>query len=178
MQETKRLHPRSTTAVRSNCVITAFIAHLKEMNMKQIFLLLFIVACSATASWSQTPGKIDSLIKQTGYEFTKAADKLWVTKVEGKNAKEIALIVAESEGMTILFSVVAEKATLLTPVQMKQLLKLSLALDKVKIGLDEDDNLMVRIDLNTRLLDKEELTQSLDQLGGAADEVFTIVPRK
>jgi predicted HAD superfamily phosphohydrolase len=61
---------------------------------------------------------------------------------------------------------------------MKQILKLCMTLDKVKIGLDEDDNLLVRIDLNTRTLDKEELTQSLDQLGGATDEVFAIVPRK
>lgn len=146
--------------------------------MKQILLALLILASFATGSAAQSTGKIDSLINKTGYEFSKAGDKLWVTKVEGKNAKEIALIVAESEGMTILFTVVAEKAITLTPTQMKQILKLSIALDKVKIGLDEDDNLMVRIDLNTRTLDKEELEQALDQLGGAADEVFTIVPKK
>jgi hypothetical protein len=74
---------------------------------------------------------------------------------------------------------IAEKqADKLTALQMRQLLKLTMALDKVKIGLDDDDNLMVRIDLSTRTMDAEELSAALDQLGAAADETHGILNKK
>lgn len=136
-------------------------------------------AARANPANTQQTTKTETLLKQSGYTFEKAGESLWITRVEGKHSKEIALIIAESEGMTILFSLIGEKqADKLTALQMRQLLKLTMALDKVKIGLDDDDNLMVRIDLSTRTMDAEELSAALDQLGAAADETHGILNKK
>lgn len=152
------------------------------------FLLLFwpasmqaqTNAVSTKAAGAVSKGKLSSLISKTGYEFTKADGDIYITKLAGKHNKEIYLIATESEGMIVLFSIIKEKAgPSLSATQMKQLLKLALDLDHIKVGLDdEDESLMVRIDFNSRTLDADELTEGLDQLGVAADEVYAIINKK
>lgn len=142
--------------------------------MKKSILFLFTLL----PIWllAQSDSKLEGLLKQTGYEFKKASQDVWITTVEGKNKKAIDMVVVESGGMTVLFSIVKENAIdSLSAVQLKNLLKLNMALDRIKIGFDEENNLLVRIDATTRLLDAEELTLLLDQAGSAADESFAIV---
>jgi len=50
--------------------------------------------------------------------------------------------------------------------------------DKVKIGLDDDESLMARIDMTTRILDVAELTENLDQIGAACDEAYGVLIKK
>lgn len=157
--------------------------------MKYFFYLLLLLlpasmqaqtkAVSAKDALAKT-GKLSSIIDKTGYEFTKTDGGIYITKVEGKHNKEIYIIAAESENLVILFSVVKEKAfTGISVEQYKQLLILALNLDRIKIGLDdEDETLMVRIDFSSRTLDAEELTEGLDQIGRAADKVFAITSKK
>jgi hypothetical protein len=74
---------------------------------------------------------------------------------------------------------VKEKAgAMLTVAQSIQLMKLTMEYDRIKIGLDDEENLMVRIDLKSRLTDTKDLTENLDQLGVAVDEAFAIVSKK
>ena len=49
------------------------------------------------------------------------------------------------------------------------------AMDRVKIGLDDEREVVVRIDLIIRLLDKREFTENLDQLAAASDQIYGIV---
>lgn len=122
---------------------------------------------------------LDSMLAETGYEFSKADTNVFVTKVAGNKMKDILIIATESEGMTILFCMVKEKAgALLTVAQSIQLMKLTMEYDRIKIGLDDEENLMVRIDLKSRLTDTKDLTENLDQLGVAVDEAFAIVSKK
>ena len=55
---------------------------------------------------------------------------------------------------------------------MKKLLGLNEQLDRVKIGLDKEGDVFVRIDLSIRILDKQELKENLDQAAAAANDVF------
>ncbi|WP_416437650.1 hypothetical protein [Phnomibacter sp. MR] len=157
--------------------------------MKYFFYLLLLLlpasmqaqtkAVSAKDALAKT-GKLSSIIDKTGYEFTKTDGGIFITKVEGKHNKEIYIIATETEGMIVLFSVVKEKAGLsISTAQFKQLLKLSLDLDRIKVGLDdEDETLMVRADFSSRTIDAEELTEGLDQIGVASDEAFGIINKK
>lgn len=157
--------------------------------MKHLFYLLLLLlpasmqaqtkavsAKTATASTS----KLASIIGKTGYEFSKTEGDIYITKVEGKHNKEIYIIATESEGMVVVFSMVKEKAgPNITVAQYKQLLMLALDLDRIKIGLDdEDETLMVRVDFSSRTIDAEELTEGIDQVGVAADEAFSIINKK
>lgn len=152
--------------------------------MKYIFYILLLLLPASMQARTKTetakPGKLSSLIGKTGYEFTKTDGDIYVTKVEGKHNKEIYLIATESEGMVVLFSIVQEKAGATISVQqMKQLMKLALDLDRIKVGLDdEDETLMVRVDFSSRTLDAQELTEGLDQIGVAADEAYAIIQKK
>jgi hypothetical protein len=134
---------------------------------------------ATTATTTATVSNLESMLSKTGYEFTKADGNIFLTKVEGKNLKDILIIATESEGMTILFCIVKEKATAtMTLAHYKQILKLTMEFDKVKIGLDDDESLMARIDMTTRILDVAELTENLDQIGAAADETCAIIMKK
>jgi ribosomal protein L12E/L44/L45/RPP1/RPP2 len=136
-------------------------------------------ATSATKTPTAAVSNLEAMLSKTGYEFTKADGNIFITKVEGKNLKDILIIATESEGMTILFCIVKEKATAaMTLTQYKQILKLTMEFDKVKIGLDDDESLMARIDMTTRILDVAELTENLDQLGAACDEAFAVISKK
>jgi len=157
--------------------------------MKKIFILLLIVSpalgmaqkakTATTATAAATVSNLETMLSKTGYEFTKADGNIFITKVEGKNLKDILIIATESEGMTILFCIVKEKATAtMTLAQYKQILKLTMEFDKVKIGLDDDESLMARIDMTTRILDVAELTENLDQIGAACDEAFAVISKK
>ena len=152
--------------------------------MKYFFYILLLLLPASMQAQTKTetakPGKLSSLIGKTGYEFTKTDGDIYVTKVEGKHNKEIYLIATESEGMVVLFSIVQEKAGATISVQqMKQLMKLALDLDRIKVGLDdEDETLMVRVDFSSRTLDAQELTEGLDQIGVAADEAYAIIQKK
>jgi ribosomal protein L12E/L44/L45/RPP1/RPP2 len=157
--------------------------------MKKLLILCLIVLpalvmgqkakTATTATATNSVSNLETMLSKTGYEFTKADGNIFVTKVEGKNLKEIILIVTESEGMTILFCTVKEKATAtMTLAQYKQILKLTMEFDKVKIGLDDEESLMVRIDMTTRILDVKELTENLDQIGAACDEAYGVITKK
>jgi hypothetical protein len=119
------------------------------------------------------------MLSKTGYEFSKADGNIFLTKVLGKNLKDILIIATESEGMTILFCIVKEKATdSMTIAQYKQILKLTMEFDKVKIGLDDDENLMARIDMTSRILDLAELIENIDQIGAACDDAYGVFLKK
>jgi len=133
-----------------------------------------------TAITATTPvSTLENMLSKTGYEFSKADGNIFLTKVVGKNMKDILIIATESEGMTILFCIVKEKATdAMTVAQYKQILKLTMEFDKVKIGLDDDESLMVRIDMTTRILDVAELTENIDQIGAACDDAYGVLLKK
>lgn len=157
---------------------------------KLLFVLLIILpalgmtqtartATTATKTPTAAVSNLETMLSKTGYEFTKADGNIFLTKVEGKNLKDILIIATESEGMTILFCIIKEKATTgMTLAQYKQILKLTMEFDKVKIGLDDDESLMARIDMTTRILDVAELIENIDQIGAAADDTYAIILKK
>jgi hypothetical protein len=55
---------------------------------------------------------------------------------------------------------------------LAKLLRFNINFDRVKIGIDEDGNIVARIDLSVRILDDRELKESLLQLLSVADAVY------
>jgi hypothetical protein len=48
-------------------------------------------------------------------------------------------------------------------------------MDRVKISIDKDGDLNVRVDLSIRRLDVEELKTNIEQLSAAADELYSAI---
>jgi hypothetical protein len=58
---------------------------------------------------------------------------------------------------------------------MATLLRLNAEIDYVKVGMDDDGDAFVRIDLNARGLDQQEMKDNIEQLAAAADVVYAAI---
>jgi len=74
--------------------------------------------------------------------------------------------------MAVMFVVVAEKNQLrVTPELMRSLLLMNDDFDRVKIGIDKNGDLFVRVDSTVRVMDLEELKANIEQVAAATDEI-------
>ena len=74
--------------------------------------------------------------------------------------------------MAVMFVVVAEKKQLkVTSELMRILLRMNDDFDRVKIGIDKNGDLFVRVDSSTRVMDVQELKDNIEQVAAATDEV-------
>lgn len=143
-----------------------------------LFLGMGAIAQSNNKTVSAKISPFEKMLGETGYEFAKADTNIFVTKIAGNKMKDILVVATQSEGMIILFSIVKEKAgPTLTVGQYRQLMKITMEYDRIKIGLDDEENLMVRIDLKSRLTDTKDLTENLEQIGVVTDEAFGILTK-
>ena len=124
----------------------------------------------------QTVAKLAGLLERSGYSYKKAADNVWVVTFKGNSLADINVIVTSVEGLIVMGAVVAEKKSMqVTPEMMRKLLKLSHEIDRVKIGLDSDDDLFVRSEVSARLFDLEEFKSDMQQVSAASDQVHAAI---
>ncbi|HKG22378.1 MAG TPA: YbjN domain-containing protein [Blastocatellia bacterium] len=139
-----------------------------------LLLLCFQVPAVAVHAQDKSAARVASLLEESGYAYTKAADSVWAVAFEGKSLPKFNVVASTQQDVLVLFTIVAEKKNLrLTPEDMQRLLKLNGDLDRVKIGVDKDGDLFVRIDLSIRVLDTRELKENIEQVAAATDVVFS-----
>jgi hypothetical protein len=158
--------------------------------MKNILLLAgLLMAMSVQAQKPATPNnnapasaknfntrKIETLLKKTSYQLEKLDSNIWTIPFKGNNKEELKVVITESEGLTIFFCIVREKGSETIPADKRlEVLKYNMDFDRVKIGIDDDDNLMVRIDISTRITDQKELEINIEQIAAAADELYGLL---
>jgi hypothetical protein len=120
--------------------------------------------------------KIAKVLNESKLTFTKVSDTVWTVPFEGKNIKEIPVVVSASEDVLVIFALVAQKKDInVTPALMQRLLRANEEFDRVKIGIDKEGDIFARIDISIRVLDAAELKANLQQTSAAADEVFAFV---
>ncbi len=153
-----------------------------KKNLSPVTLLVFgLLLCfqgSSTAAHAQgkPSARVAGLLEESGYSYTKAADSVWAIAFEGKSLPKFNVIASTQEDVLVLFTIVAEKKNLRpTPDVMHKLLQLNGELDRVKIGIDKDGDLFVRVDLSIRVLDVRELKENVEQVAAAADVVFSAI---
>ncbi|MEK6302696.1 MAG: hypothetical protein AABO41_18455 [Acidobacteriota bacterium] len=123
-----------------------------------------------------TVSKLAQLLDKSGHAYTKAADNVWTIKFKGKSLSEFQLFVTSGGGLIVIGTVVAEKGRFkATPEMALKLLRLTNDLDRVKIGLDKDGDLFVRIEASARVFDGVELKAAVEQVAAAADEVHAAI---
>lgn len=140
-----------------------------------VTLCLHLAAQPATAQ-DKISAKIASLLENSGYPYTKAANSVWAVPFEGKVLPKFNVVASTEQDMLVLFVIVAEAKNLrVTPELMRTMLKLNGDLDRVKIGIDKDGDAFVRIDLSVRILDSQELKANIEQVAAAADELYKAI---
>jgi hypothetical protein len=139
-------------------------------------LLCFQGPSIAAQAQGKSSARVAGLLEDSGYAYTKAADSVWAIAFEGKSLSQFNVVASAHEEILVLFTVVAEKKNLkLTPELTQRLLQLNGELDRVKIGLDKDGDLFVRVDLSIRVLDTREMKENVEQVAAATDVVFSAV---
>jgi len=141
-------------------------------------LLCFSLLClpltqDRVLSQSKAPAsRLPQLLEQSGYNYSKVSDNVWVIPFNGKILKDFNVIITPQEGLAVIFVIVAQQKELkVTPELMRALLRMNADFDRVKVGIDKDGDLFVRVDASERVLDVEELKTNIEQVAAAADEV-------
>ena len=147
-------------------------------------ILLAFAICAAApapaAAQETVAAKITRLMDHSGYKYERKSSEgtdIWIVAMTGKSLKSFKVIIAAENGELLVAFVnpVTKKDLPLTPESLQKLLRLANSLDRVKIGIDDDGDLAVRIDETIRILDEKELADCIKQLAAASDEVYAAI---
>lgn len=153
----------------------------KTFSILISFALLTLLTVSALAQEKPkidkaSATKIVQMLEESGHTYGKSADNVWVVKFRGNTLEDIAVITIGHENMLILVSVIAEKKDFkASPELMMKLLRLNDDYDRLKVGIDKDGDMFVRIDLSLRVTDVQEFKLNVEQVSAAADEIATAI---
>jgi len=119
---------------------------------------------------------LEKLLSQSGYSYVKNSDTVWHIDYNGKSLPKYMLVITKNDEVVVIFVTVARKDNMiLTSEAMQKLLQANFNYDKVKIGLDHDGDLSIRIDQSIRSTDIQELKDNINQVALAADELYAII---
>jgi hypothetical protein len=139
-------------------------------------LLLSLVLPMAAQSSADGAAKMVSLMQANSYNFiTTKSPTVWVIHFTGTHLKDIKVVLAldaDNNQMVIFVTVVEKRRMPVTTDFMHLLLKQNHELDRVKVGLDADDDLSVRIDAPLRLADAKEFNDIVTQIKNSSDEIY------
>ena len=136
-------------------------------------LLLLTMALSVAHGQETHAAKAARLLNDSKMKFTKVNDTVWTVPFEGKKLKDFNVVVVADKTYLLMFVTVSnQKSFRSDPQLLKKLLNHNDTLDRVKIGIDDSSDVVVRIDLSIRLVDQQEFIDSLNQTAAAADIVY------
>lgn len=133
---------------------------------------------TAVVTYAQeTPNaKAARLLNESGAKFTKVAEGIWTVPFNGKQLRDFSVVIAADKELLLMFATVSRQKEFRAAAELfRKLLTHNDEFDRVKIGIDKDGDVIVRIDLSMRLVDKKELNDSLNQTAAAADEVYASI---
>ena len=119
--------------------------------------------------------KIGRLLDKSGSGFSKISDGIWTVPYKGNSLKnfDVIIVADKTSGLVISFVLVAKKSDLrISQNLLYELLKFNHTADRIKVGIDEEGDLNVRIDENGRLIDLQALEEMLEQTAAASDELY------
>jgi len=113
-----------------------------------------------------------SLLEKSGYNYTKVGDGVWQVNFNGKNAGEFPVRLALGGDVLVALAKIADREDLkLSAGFLTKLLELNDSIDSIKLALSSE-MLYIRMDTKLRTVDTSELKYILEQMSGAADEIY------
>jgi hypothetical protein len=139
-------------------------------------LLFSLVLPMAAQTADQGIAKMVSLMQANSYNFvTTKSPTVWVIHFTGTHLKDVKVILAldaDNYQMVIFVTVVEKRRMPVTTDFLHTLLKFNHEFDRVKVGLDADDDLSVRVDAPLRLADAAEFKDIVTQIKNSSDEIY------
>ncbi len=139
-------------------------------------VLLWLLFMHGAALAQSPAGKLEALIKNSGYNSSKVGDNVWTVDFTGKQLPKFKVILSASskdkEGVVVIFANPAEKSRLpATTNFMMVLLKANHDFDYVKIGIDGDGDVFVRADIPDSV-DGGYFKSVVEQVAAATDQLY------
>ena len=139
-------------------------------------LLAFNSSLNVQAQAIQPSAKVDQLMRESGYRYKSLGEGVWVIDRTGTSLPKFQILIASGPGYVVFGVIIAEKKNMnVTSEMMFKLMKLNHALDYVKIGFDNDDDLFVRSEIKTRLLDVQEFKEGIERLSSDVDQIYVTI---
>ena len=153
------------------------------MTVRSNILRCVIVLLAAWVCLGPTPLRAQSdsaglerVLKDTGFTYKTHNANTWSIEFERKTLGKFRVIISTGSDIVVTFAILAKKANITkTPKMMETLLTANHEYDYVKIGLDKDGDLFVRIDSPTHVTHSPELKDIINQVANASEEVFAKV---
>ena len=156
----------------------------REDHMKRIIAfvataLFIVVLClhleqSPACAQDNSSEKVGTLLDQSGYTFTKVKSNVWTINFTGKTLPKFKVIITTGPELVVMFVTLIPKDNFqLTSEAMYKILRVNHRLDRIKVGIDNDGDVSVRIDVSDRTLDLKEFKINIEQLAAASDETYS-----
>jgi hypothetical protein len=159
------------------------VLHLRVFTFLAIAMLMVILPAAfaapnpggqtASAATQASSAKITQLLQGSGYNFKTATPTEWSIAFTGKALTKFNVILMTVDDIVVISVTVTQKKNMpVTTDFLMTLLKLGHSLDRVKVAVDRDGDLEVRVDLTVRVLDAQEFKANVEQVAAAANEVY------
>ncbi len=148
-----------------------------HVTLIALAVILFCVA-GPSLSFSQetTVVKVERLLNQTGYNVVKKTNNVWFINFTGKNSPPFKVVISTDQDEVtdiVIFVTLIKKNSFVHSVEaLSNLLKYNHKIDRVKVGFDSDEDVSVRVDCSSRIVDVPELKAIIQQIAAASDEIY------
>ena len=141
-----------------------------------------VIATAIASPWLQAQtspaaeARVSALLSESKIKFDKLKSPknvAWTINRRSAERGEFQVVLTVKSDLLIVFVTVEQKARIQrTPELDQKLLKMSHNFDFAKIGVDNDDDVFVRIDTHWRLLDAAALVEIVEQVSRVSDNVY------
>jgi len=116
--------------------------------------------------------RVEQWLKESGYQYKNTGTGTWVVNYAGRGGASWQVLVAAGSDFVVIGVVVAFKKEMKVNSEMMfKLLRLSHSIDYVKIGFDDDEDLFVRTEVKSKLLDAPEFKANIERNAKAASTI-------
>jgi len=136
-----------------------------------------VAAIPSPLSAEDGGAKMERLLSASGYAYTRQTPTVWSIAFHGKALGDNKVVLAIDSELLVVFVTIAKanRFNAYEPEFEHKLLRFSDALDRVKVGFDQDGDLFVRTDASLRLVDVQELKIDVEQLESSSEEIYGTV---
>jgi hypothetical protein len=158
-----------------------------KLFRKQLLLcfVLFCICAVTTNSIGQTPAakaeqsvnaNVEKWMADSGLKYRRTSETTWVAYGKGSVLTEFPLLVGTGTTFIVVGAVVAKKDGFdRSPDFMFKLLKLNYSTEFAKTGFDDDEDLFVRIEMRSELVDSTHFKNMIADVTRTTDEAYSLV---
>lgn len=138
--------------------------------------VLGLAATEAAAREPQQPGaaSVAVALDQTGLNYRKASDGVWVVSFKGASSTIVDVIVNAQNELVVVFAVVARKP-LLAVEQLRDLLRANYEANFAKLAIDHDGDLLALAELAPKSLTAVMLKTAIEEVANTGQSAAHLV---